>query len=97
MEKNGELIEKLKREFLGQKVIVYPGPKTSFKVTVTILLFLSFTFGLIFLTPKPMPTGYMVSGASTKVTTRNWLGLPLVAIPIILALFWLKKYKSSKI
>ncbi|MDI6826547.1 MAG: hypothetical protein QMD36_05200 [Candidatus Aenigmarchaeota archaeon] len=83
-------MEEKREEYV--KIKKYSGPKTPLRIGISVILFLSFTFGIIFLTHTSMPTGYVVSGVSPK----NWIGLPLVVIPLILVLYWIVKYKSAK-
>jgi len=87
MGKKKELIEELKKEFTGQKVIVYPGPKQSVKAIMTVLLTLSVIFGLGMLSTRRLPTGHAVFGYSQS----NWYGIILLLIPLILVLYWMKK------
>jgi hypothetical protein len=75
------------------KIKKHSGPKTPFKVFMSIILFLSFTFGIVFLSEKRTFTGYAVS----EVDKKSWLGSILVAIPLVLVLYWMIKYKSAKI
>ena len=86
MEKK-ELIEELKKEFKGQKVIVYPGPKQPFKTAMTVLLTLCFIFGIGMLSTRKLPTGHVVFGYNQS----NWYGILLLFIPLVLALYWLRK------
>ena len=74
------------------KIKRYAGPKTPFKVGVSIVLFVCFMLGFMMLVSRPMLTGYAVSGVSGK----SWLGLPLLFIPLIILLYWLKRFKSAK-
>lgn len=82
-----ELIEELRKEFKGQKVIVYPGPKHPFKVAMTVLLSLCFIFGLGMLSTKRLVTGHTVFAYDPS----NWYGIILIFIPLVLSLYWLKK------
>jgi len=87
MEKKKELIEELKKEFKGQKVIVYPGPKRQLRVMMTILITLCFIFGLGMVTTRRLPTGHAVFAYNPT----NWYGIILLLIPLILVLYWLRK------
>jgi len=60
MEEKKQLVEELKKELKGQKVIVYPGPKQQFKVVMTVLLSLCFMFGIGMLSTRRLPTGHAV-------------------------------------
>ena len=82
-----ESIEELRKEFEGQKVIVYPGPKKSLRVVVMVLLSLCFIFGLGMLSTKKLTTGYTVFAYDPS----NWYGIILLFIPLVLSLYWLKK------
>lgn len=83
----------MEKEEEGIRYKIHSGPKTPFRIGISILLFLLFTFGLVLLKPKSTPTGYAVSGN----VSVNWLGLVLLVIPLILVLFWLKKRHSPKL
>ena len=87
MEKKKELIKELRKEFKGQKVIVYPGPKQPFKAITTVVLTLCFIFGVGILSTRRLPTGYAVLGYSQS----NWYGIVLLLIPLVLVLYWLRK------
>jgi len=87
MEKKKELIEELKKEFQGQKVIVYPGPKHRLKVVMTVLLSLCFIFGISMLSTKRLATGHTVFAYNPS----NWYGIILIFIPLVLCLYWLRK------
>jgi nitrate reductase gamma subunit len=82
-----DLIETLKKEFIGQKVIVYPGPKQQFKLAMTVILSLCFIFGIGMLSTKRLVTGQTV----LAYNQTNWLGIILLLIPLILGLYWLRK------
>jgi hypothetical protein len=79
-------------EMFYWKIKRYSGPKTPFKVGVSIVLFVCFMSGFMMLASRPMPTGYAVS----EVSEKSWLGLTFLLIPLILALYWLKRFKSVK-
>ncbi len=87
MEKKNELIEELKKEFKGQKVVVYPGPKQPFKLAITVILTLCLIFGFGSLGTKRLTTGHTVFAYNSF----NWPAVVLLLIPLILALYWLKK------
>jgi hypothetical protein len=82
-----ELIESLKKEFFGQKIIVYPGPKQQFKLAMTVVLSLCFIFGLGMLSTKRFATGQTV----LAYNPTNWSGIILILIPLIIGLYWLRK------
>ncbi len=87
MKDKKDLIEDLKKEFLGQKVIVHPGPKKQFKTAITVILSLCFIFGIGILSTKRLMTGYIVF----RYNSTNWPGIILLLIPLILCFYWLKK------
>ena len=76
----------------GVRYKVHSGPKKPFRTVISILLFLSFMFGLFLLKPRLTPTGRAIS----TTITFNWLGMALVGVPLILIFFWLKKQHSLK-
>jgi hypothetical protein len=84
--------KKREDEVFYWKIKRYSGPKTPFKVVVSIILFVCFMFGFMMLTTKPIPTGYVVSGVNKK----NWLGFVLLFIPLIFVLWWLRRLKSIR-
>jgi TM2 domain-containing membrane protein YozV len=87
MKNKKDLIETLKKEFLGQKVIVYPGPKQQFKIALTVILSLCFIFGIGMLSTRRLLTGHTIFAYNST----NWPGIVLLIIPLILGLYWLKK------
>jgi hypothetical protein len=85
--KKEELVEELRKEFEGQRVIIYPGPKKPSRAVMTVLLTLCFIFGVGMLSTRRLPTGHVVLGYSQS----NWYGIILLLIPLILFLYWLGK------
>ena len=81
------LIEELRKEFKGQKVILYPGPKQPFKTIISVVLVLCCIFGLGMLSTKRLPTGHAVFAYNPT----NWYGIILLLVPVILVLYWLRK------
>lgn len=86
MEKKNELIEELKKEFKGQRVVVYPGPKQPFKLAISVILTLCLIFGIGLLGTKRLVTGHTVFAYNSA----NWPAVILLLIPLILVLYWLK-------
>jgi len=82
-----EFIEELKKEFKGQKIIVYPGPKQQLKMVISVVLILCLIFGIGSLGTKRLTTGHTVFAYNPV----NWPAVILLLIPVILALYWLRK------
>jgi len=87
MEEKKDLIKELKKEFKGQRVIVYPGPKKPSRAVMTVILTLCLLFGMGMLSTRRLPTGQVVLGYSQS----NWYGIILLLIPAILVLYWFRK------
>lgn len=87
MGKDKELGKELEKEFQGQKVIVYPGPKKELKAVISILISLSLIYGLGVLSTKRLASGYTVFAYSSS----NWYGIIFLIVPLILCFYWLRK------
>ena len=79
-----DLIEELKKEFKGQKLIIYPGPKKKAKAWAMIIVVLSLMFGLSMLTTRRLPTGHSVFAYNPT----NWPAIILLIIPLMLVVYW---------
>jgi len=67
------------------------GPKTPFKIILSIVIILFFLSGYSLMKTEYAPTGYVISG----INTLNFVGWLLIVISLILVVFLLKKPKKS--